>query len=244
MNADAHPSLLRILRQGTWFSELPVPLQEAIVRGSVVRSFDKGQVLSLEDSSPKGLFVVLEGRVRVVRTLPGGEEALYHIGEPGFWFGELALVAMRKTVVSIIADTTTRAMMLPKPQFEHIVAAEPRYIRHFALLLADRYATLLHILALAHGLAPMDRLRARLAETVDLKHRDRTAADPHSLNISQSELATMIGVSRQKLNALLKELEAAGLVELGFRRIRVPDLARLRGVADEGPVQAAQRVSR
>jgi len=244
MNADAHPSLLRILRQGTWFSELPVPLQEAIVRGSVVRSFDKGQVLSLEDSPPKGLFVVLEGRVRVVRTLPGGEEALYHIGEPGFWFGELALVAMRKTVVSIIADTTTRAMVLPKPQFEHIVAAEPRYIRHFALLLADRYATLLHILALAHGLAPMDRLRARLAETVDLKHRDRTAADPHSLNISQSELATMIGVSRQKLNALLKELEAAGLVELGFRRIRVPDLARLRGVTDEGPVQAAQRVSR
>jgi CRP-like cAMP-binding protein len=243
MNADTHPSLLRVLRQGTWFANLPVPLQEAIVRGSVVRSFAKGQVLSLEDSPPKGMFVVLEGRVRVVRTLPGGEEALYHIGEPGFWFGALALVAMRKTVVSIFAETTTRVMVLPKPQFERIVADEPRYIRHFALLLADRHATLLQILALAHGLTPMDRLRARLAESVEMKHRDRIAADSPTLNISQSELATMIGVSRQKLNGLLKELEAVGLVELGFRRIRVPDPARLRGVTEEDDAQAEQRVS-
>ncbi len=40
------------------------------MRGSVVRSYEKGQVISLEDSPPKGLFVVLEGRVRVVRALP------------------------------------------------------------------------------------------------------------------------------------------------------------------------------
>jgi len=50
MNADAHPSLLRVLRQGSWFVELPVALQEAIMRGSVVRSCDKGEVISLEDS--------------------------------------------------------------------------------------------------------------------------------------------------------------------------------------------------
>ena len=99
MNADARPSLLRVLRQGAWFANLPVPLQEGIVRGSVVRSFAKGQILSLEDSPAKGLFVVLEGRVRIVHTLSGGEEALYYIGEPGFWFGELALVATRNTVV-------------------------------------------------------------------------------------------------------------------------------------------------
>jgi CRP/FNR family transcriptional regulator, cyclic AMP receptor protein len=244
VNADAHPSLLRVLRQGTWFANLPVPLQEAIVRGSVVRSYAKGQVLSLEDSPPKGLFVVLDGRVRVVRTLPGGEEALYHIGEPGFWVGELPLIAMRKTVVSIISDTAARAMVLPKSQFERIVEAEPRYLRHFVLLLADRYATLLQMLAHAHGLAPMDRLRARLAETVDLKHRDRIASEPPSLNISQSELAIMIGVSRQKLNSLLKELEAAGLVELGFRRIRVPNPARLRAASDQGHAPAEQRASR
>jgi len=241
VKADAHPSLLRILKQGSWFADLPVALQEAIVRGSVVRSYQKGQVISLEDSPPKGLFVVLEGRVRVVRALPGGDEALYHIGEPGFWFGELALIAMRKTIVSVFADAVTRVMMLPKSEFDRLVADEPRHVRHFALLLADRYAALIQILTLAHGLTPMERLRTRLVETVDLKHRDRESPGSHSLNVSQAELATMIGVSRQKLNELLRELSAAGLVELGFRRIHVPDLARLRGVPEEQLARAAQR---
>lgn len=151
---------------------------------------------------------------------------------------------MRKTVVSVIADTTTRVLMLPRSQFDRIVADKPRYVRHFSLLLADRYAALLQILARAHGLTPMDRLRARLAETVDLKHRDRGSPASHSLNVSQSELATMIGVSRQKLNELLKELAAAGLVERGFRRIHIPDLARLRGTSGQEPPRTAQSRSR
>jgi CRP/FNR family transcriptional regulator, cyclic AMP receptor protein len=231
MITDAHPSLLRVLRQGAWFASLPLPQQETIVRGSVLRTYKKGRVVSLEESTPKGLFVVLDGRVRVVRTLPGGDEALFHIGEPGFWFGEYALVTGKRTVVSVIADSDLRVLMLSKARFDRMVANEPRFYKGFASLIASRYAVLVKFLAEAHRLAPKDRLRGRLIEAMECSQLEHIRPGPVSLHLSQSDLAGMIGVSRQTLNELLKHLQAEGLIEVGFRRIRVTDPARLRGMA-------------
>jgi CRP-like cAMP-binding protein len=39
--------------------------------------------------------------------------------------------------------------------------------------------------------------------------------------LSQVELASMVGLSRQRLSTLLGRLAAQGLIEVGFRRIRV-----------------------
>ncbi len=227
MTPKANPAILQALRQGTWFAKLPAPLQELIVGRSVARRYRAGQVISLEESAPTGLFVVLEGRVRVVRTMPSGDEALYTIGEPGFWFGELALLGEQKTAVSVTATTPTRVLLLMKARFDRIVEDDPRNYRWFALLLMERYTALLRGLADAHGLGPLDRLRARLAEEVALHQRARPISGPILLSLSQTDLAGMVGVSRQKLNGLLRRLQREGLVEVGHRRIRVLDPARL-----------------
>jgi DNA-binding GntR family transcriptional regulator len=60
-----------------------------------------------------------------------------------------------------------------------------------------------------------------------MRMRERPQAGAISLTVSQADLARMVGVSRQTLNALLGKVAHAGLVEVGFRRIRVLDLARL-----------------
>jgi CRP-like cAMP-binding protein len=172
---------------------------------------------------------VLEGRVRVVRTLPGGDEVLLHIGEPGFWFGDFAVITGRKTIASVIADADVRALMLSKTHFDRMVADEPHFYKGFMLLIADRFAVTIKYLSEAHLLAPEDRLRTRLVDALEYSQREHIRPGPVSLNLSQADLAGMIGVSRQTLNELLKRLQAQGLIEVGFRRIRVTDPKRLRG---------------
>jgi CRP-like cAMP-binding protein len=54
------------------------------------------------------------------------------------------------------------------------------------------------------------------------------------LNLSQSELAGLIGSSRQKLNGRLRRLQEEGWIELGPRRIRVLDPGGLRATAAGG----------
>jgi CRP/FNR family transcriptional regulator, cyclic AMP receptor protein len=195
---------------------------------SVVRSYRSGQFIVREGESPKGLFAVLEGRVREVKNVGDGRAALLHVGEAGCWFAYYSTFHRRPSIGSVVADSPVRALFLSAARFERIMADEPRYFRAFADLALEHYAILFRYAAEAHGISPEARLCARLADLAEFARKDRAPAGPVTLTVSQTDLATLIGVSRQTLNALLARLEARGLVEHGFRRIRVLDEFRLR----------------
>jgi CRP-like cAMP-binding protein len=226
-------SLIDRLSQGSWFGRLPQALREQVITRSSVRSYAKGQLLSLEGSPPKGLFAVLEGQVQLVAAMGAGDDALVHVGGPGFWFGEFAVLTGNPTVVTAIAHSPVRALLLPKPQFDLIVEEDPRSFRYFAELAFERYAALLRAFAEVQESTPDARLRRRLAALVQLQREDRMEAGRVTLGVTQADLSRMIGISRQTLNRLLGQLQERGLIELGFRKIIVPEPRRLGEVAAE-----------
>jgi CRP/FNR family transcriptional regulator, cyclic AMP receptor protein len=131
-----------------------------------------------------------------------------------------------------VAMTSVQAFVLPKAAFDRIVDEEPRYYPHFARIVLERFHIVMRFLAESLRLSPDHRLRLRLADLADTK-RAQTASDGPAvlLDLSQSELAGLIGLSRQKLNGRLKRLEEEGWVELAPRRIRVLDPGGLRATA-------------
>ncbi len=250
MHAEEQQKIHRFLSAGEWFGGLPAPLQHLILSRSVVRKYAKGQVISVEDSAPDALFAVLEGLVHCVREVGSGEEALIHVGEPGFWHGALHVLTGSPTIATILAHTPVRALILSKTQVDRIVAEEPRYYEGFARLALDRYGVLIRWFAEIRDLAPEARVRRRLASMAQLRRQDRPESGAVSLAVSQADLARMAGISRQTLNAILGKLHQAGLIEVGFRRIRVLDAARLADpnavaeVAAPGDRAARGRVAR
>lgn len=227
MDDDKKGEIQRFLSAGEWFGSLAAPLQDLILSRSTVRKFAKGQVISVEESPPDFLLAVLEGTVYVVRDVGGGEEALIHVGEPGFWYGAVYLLTGSPTVATLLAHTPVRALILSKAQFDRILAEDPRHYPAFARLALDRYRVVVGMLAELRELAPEARLRGRLVALAKLRMQDRRHSGAVSLAVSQADLARMVGVSRQTLNVLLGRLSKTGLIEVGFRRIRVLDAARL-----------------
>lgn len=234
--------MLRLLREGTWFRQLPEGLQEELIRRSVVRSYRRGQVVTRAETRLDGLYGLLEGRLHVIRPVGVEAEDLIHVGEPGFWVGEYSLLTGAAAVVGTVAATAARVLVLPRREFERLVDAEPRWFRPFATLALERYALMIRQLSDTRLLSPGERLRTRLADLVDLRRRERFGEGPVVLRLSQEELARIVGVSRQTLNALLAGLRAEGLVEVGFRSLCIPDPARLLA-ASPGWFLAPRRVS-
>ncbi|EHP42696.1 cAMP-binding protein [Cupriavidus basilensis OR16] len=228
--SDTRPSrdIRRILAADAWFGSLPEVLQRKIIEYGTVRSFSKRALISAQESSPEAMCAVVEGRVRVTRMLADGEESLYHVGSPGFWFGPLAVMANEKTTVSVIADTDGRMLVLPRAQFERIVDEDPAAYRYFALLIAQRYAGVLRYISDTKLMTPEARVRARLGELLRLQRPLVAQPGPVTVKISQVDLAAMVGVSRQTLNELLKLMEKRGLIEIAFRSLRVMDPERIR----------------
>ena len=242
MTASPTPWTLRLLREGTWFKALPEPLQLEFVRRSAVRSFRRGQWVTRAGSRLDGLYGLLEGRLWAVRPVGEDREDLIHVAEPGFWIGEYSLLTGEPAVVGTRASTAARLLVLPRSGFEAMVEAEPRWYRPLARLALERLALLARQLADTRSLPPEERLRTRLADLVELRRAERFAVGPVVLRLSQEELARIVGVSRQTLNPLLAELRDEGLVEIGFRSLRIPHPARLCETAPP-PLLAPRRVS-
>lgn len=210
-----------LLKRGLWFGGLPKQLQTLIAERSTVRSYRKGEFLLREGAPGKGMFALLEGRTRHLRSAGSASEVLLHVGEPGLWFGEYTAICRQPSVGSVVADTTSRALLLPVAEFERIIEEQPRYLRPFAMLMGERFALAYRFAADVRGLGIEEWLHARLAAVAEMHRRDQPSREPPTVTLSQSDLATMIGISRQRLSLLLSRLQERGLIEVGYRKIRL-----------------------
>ena len=216
------------LKRGAWFGSLPNDLQSKLIDQSVIRTYDAKEVISHEDRPARGLHAILQGQISVSRRIGTDKNFLFHIGGPGFWCGELGVLINTPTAVTFTARTKTRTLFLSHAKFERIVAGEPSYIRPFAEVIGQRFMIALRHLALSASLPAEDYLRLRLAELVSMWREDGVVDDVIEVALSQSDLASMVGVSRQAVNRFLQNLEAEGLIETSFRSIRILEPVKLR----------------
>ena len=218
-----------LLRKGKWFGELPVDLQSLILDNTMLRLVEKNQVLIVEDKPPTGMFVVLEGQVAITRQIGDQADFFLHLGGPGFWFGENGMLGDDNAVITATARTKIRALFLPASSFKQIIETEPRYYKSFTKLLLARYSVVIRTLGQSNSLSPEDTLRIRLADLSDMTHSDYMSNEVVELALTQTDLASMIGCSRQTVNMLLKKLESQQLIEVNFRKIRILSPSALRG---------------
>ena len=210
---------IEVLRRGRWFASLPPALQARMAQLAVLRRFRTGQYLLRQDDPPRGMFGLVHGRTRHVCAVGEEREVLMHVGGPGLWTGEYPLLSGARSVGSVIADAPTQALYLSAKDWQRIVDEEPRWLAHFAALQAERFATAFRAYAEAQGLTRDEWVHARLRLVAQVE-REHGALEPR-VRLSQSHLASMIGVSRQTLNAALARLQRRGLVRVGFRMIEL-----------------------
>jgi CRP-like cAMP-binding protein len=210
---------IAVLRRGRWFASLPDELQARIAQRGVLRRFHAGQVLLREGDPVRGMFGLVKGRTRHVCAVGEEREVLMHVGGPGLWTGEYALLSGARAVGSVIADVPTQALFLSAKEWQRLVDEEPRWLRHFAALVAERFATAYRAYADAQGLSRDEWVLARLKLVAQVE-REHGAPLPR-IRLSQAQLASMVGVSRQTLSAVLMRLQARGLLRVGFRSIEL-----------------------
>jgi CRP-like cAMP-binding protein len=210
---------IEVLRRGSWFASLPHALQMRIAQLAVPRQFSAGHYLLRAGDPPRGMFGIVRGRTRHVYAVGEDREVLIHVGGPGLWTGEYPLISGARSITSVIADAPTHALYLGAKNWQRMIDEEPRWLRHFAALLADRFAVALRAYAEAQALTHDEWVyaRLRLVAQVEREHGARTPR----IQLSQSHLASMVGVSRQTLNAALGRLQKRGLLRVGFRLIEL-----------------------
>ena len=217
------------LASGHWFSQLPVALQRSLLAAARLRMLTAGQCLFKRGDPPCGLYAVLEGAVRIGAVNEQGKEALLSLVEAPHWFGEICLFDGQARTHDAFSLGQCTLLHIPQTALLALLDEQPVYWRQLALLMSQKLRlTFINLEQLSLMPAP-----ARLA------HRLLMIADSYGelnpprrvLQLPQDQLASMLSLSRQTTNQLLKDLQGQGIVNLKYGEIEILDAGRLRALA-------------
>jgi CRP-like cAMP-binding protein len=208
------------LRPHPLLQDCRAPALALLAQGAVERRFARGATLFRAGDKSRGLLLLLEGRVRVVR-LTGDRSRVVHFEDPGGTLGEVPLydaggypataIAERNSVVAIISrETLTGALRLDE---------------QLAWALLTRMAARVRTLVERLEQLSVDTVQRRLAEWL-LRHADDRGIIV--LGQSQAELAAELGTAREVLVRELGRLRRGDVLRTsGRRQWRITDRAAL-----------------
>jgi CRP/FNR family transcriptional regulator/CRP/FNR family cyclic AMP-dependent transcriptional regulator len=219
---------LDALRACGLFAGLDEAQLEGVARQMRARRFRNGETIFHQDDPGDALHVVVEGAVKIV--LPSAEDsepAIMATLNPGDFFGALALLDGAPRSATAVALGRTETLVLRRDAFLELVDAD-RSLRR--TLLASLSREIRSITAHVQDLHFLD-LPGRLAKRI-LRESEGVAPGPDggvrlAWPYTQSELAGMIGGSRQSVNRLLADLVGEGLIRLERDALVIPDPAAL-----------------
>jgi CRP/FNR family cyclic AMP-dependent transcriptional regulator len=217
-----------VVRQAPLFAALNEEAAEALHANMVRSELSRGEVLFHEGDPGDRLYVIVEGKLKLGRTSGDGRENLLAILGPGEMFGELSLFdpGPRNATATAVSDAVL--IGLGSEDLVSWLTGRPEVSRQLLRALARRLRRTNENLAdLVFSDVPGRVAKALL----DLSERFGRPTDDGlrvAHDLTQEELAQLVGASRETVNKALADFASRGWLRLEARAVVLLDIDRLR----------------
>ena len=217
-----------MLRRAPLFEALDDEGTKALRAGVTEVPLARGDRLFDEGDAGDRLYVVLDGKIKLTRTSADGRENLISLIGPGEMFGELSLFDPRPRTMSASAVTDVRLAALAHDDLRSWLTGRPDVAMHLLAALARRLRRTNEVMS---DLVFTD-VPGRVAKALlDLAARFGTKQEDGlqvNHDLTQEELAQLVGASRETVNKALADFVARGWIQLHPKSVLLIDPERMR----------------
>jgi CRP/FNR family cyclic AMP-dependent transcriptional regulator len=209
------------------FKALPAEALSELAGHLRSRRYGKGDTVFYEGDPGTSLCIIDEGRVKLALTSSEGREIIVDLLGPGDVFGELALLDGEPRSADAVAIEPTRLYLLHRDEFVRFLLERPGVAVELLGVLSRRMRRDTQLLQDAAYQDVPDRLARTLLRLAETPHGTEPAATPR---LTQSDLAGLVGTTRETLNKWLGIYQDEGLIRLSKGQVFVlaPDKLRSR----------------
>lgn len=198
------------------FSELADTEIDQIRALARVQRYPARQTIVSQGDESSDLFLVIDGRLRASSCNANGDEVVLSIMGPGDVFGEMALLdgAPRSATVSTL--DVCQLLVIEARSFHALLRQMPTLAASLMKVMARRIRDLT---ARTQDVALLD-VESHLAKVLLAlanrfgDHDSRTGQTAITLKLSQQELASMVGATRELVNKRLRAWAQRDIIEL------------------------------
>lgn len=184
------------------------------------RSLDPGTALFSAGTGPAGVWLIQSGLVEL-SVGSGRKRAVLAVLREGDVDGDIPLLLRMPPPYTARALDRVQCLYLSPAEFDRLLVGHGQLARRWLTSVAARLANSQTRLVGLLGGSLTHQTARLLADEADATGR---------IALSQATLASMLGAQRPSVNKVLRELVAAGLIEVSYRNIRVLDRAGLAAI--------------
>ncbi len=225
--AESQSRHRRLVREVPLLARLSEADVAALARLGHARAYPDRTVIFREGDAGDALHVVIEGRVRISVLSNEGQEVTLGFLEAGDCVGDLAVLDGGRRTATATTAATTRTFVVTSESFRAWLAERPGAATALLTTLALRLRRTDQVLADVSFLDLSHRLAKQLLQ---LSAATAAGPGPGSVRITQAELGTLLGVSRESVNKQLGAFQREGWVSLSRGVIILNDAQALRSL--------------
>lgn len=204
---------------------------QALESIKLTNTYPKGAVLFFEGQSPRGVFMLCRGRVKVSICSADGKMLILRIAEPGEMLGLSAVVS--DLLYKATAETLEACQVnfIRKDDFLRFLREHPEACFRVAQHLSQNYHTAyvqIRSLGLSHS--ALEKLARLLLDWCEGSGTRTEQGIRLKLGLTHEEIAKLIGTSRETVSRLFGELKGRETIHLKGSTLIVRDMAALEAI--------------
>ena len=215
------------------FKGVPPNELRTLAESANVHSFDAGEYLAMEGNEPKGGFIMLSGKVSIIKSAISGKELIVSMLGPGDVFGLFYLLKGFHGASSARTQFPSRVLWVTHSAFSKLQQNVPQFAQNMNEALGQR---LVRSYALASSLAHA-RVEDRIVTTIltllpELGKSTNGSESKGRILITRKELADLTGTTPETAIRVTKNLEREGCLDLTRPGIiKIVDKEKLRAIS-------------
>lgn len=223
----SEPAILAILRRHHLCDRLPEQAFQDVCSLANLRRLEAGDCLFHQGDNAERFYLVLDGQIKLIRTLPEGQEKLVEVIQAGQSFAEALLFSgARCYPVTASALRATSLVSIDGMHYRHLLEEQPK----ICLDLLASFSIRLH-----QRLNEIDTLTLANASRRVVRYlgqAPQNAKGDIQLNVSKRLVASQLGIQPETFSRILHRLIDAGLIAMQQRTIQILDRPGLANYCD------------
>lgn len=201
-------SMYNILKNVSLFSCLSEHEMEILEKISIEKTYKKNTMIMTEGDKSNSLYVVLSGKAQAVSIDQAGKEIVLNVFGQGDYFGEMSFIDHEPRCASIKTKEDARLLIVAGDRFREILLSNPNFMFMIMKGLLQKIRTATRQIETLAFRNAYERVVHLLTE-VSKPHGDKRIIDE---KLTQQSVAERIGISREVVNRIMKELSEGGFI--------------------------------
>lgn len=192
------------------------------------KTFTKNTMILGEEDTNRYMYVVVSGKVKVMRTGSDGKERIFAIHKRGDFFGEMAMLDGKTSPAAVVALEDTTVGLIAKEDFDRYLMSNSKVVERIIEMLCGRLRESWLMLKVLSSSDAEQRVRTVLGHLADMHGVNDARGTIIAMKLTHKEIAGYANLARETVSRLLTSLRKGEEIEIldSHQIVLKPDFRR------------------